>query len=58
MTQHKSMKRGTKVIIHEQTGVILGEYIRGMYEVRIMDGLRYVGVVVVPEEELEPTVEG
>lgn len=46
------MKRGTKVLVHKQTGVILGEYIKGMYEVRIMDGLRYVGVVVVPESEL------
>lgn len=49
----KVYKRGDKVVLRKQTGVVLGEYIKGMYLVRIMDGLRYVGVVVVPDYELE-----
>lgn len=46
------LKRGAQVLVHKQYGIVIDEYINNMYEVRIMDGCRHVGVVVVPFDDL------
>lgn len=47
------MTYGDKVTVHKQRGYIQKEYLPGMYEVRIWDGKRHVGDVVVPESEIK-----
>jgi len=45
---------GMDVCVHNQNATILKEYMPGMYEVRIWDGSRHVGDIVVPTDEIKP----